>query len=198
MKKYIAEAFGTGILTLGVALSLVAINLPAPTIVLASVIVGALVYALGSISGAHLNPAVTAGVWALGKISRKDAVWYIVAQTIGAFAAMAIQQWLKITPNLPEVSGFNVGAAEFLGTAVLTFVVAGFVYGRISKEASGLAIGGALYVGIALAVMIGSYGALNPAVALGIGVLNVTYLLFPLLGGIFGAVLYGYLQKEGK
>lgn len=198
MKKYIAEAFGTGILTLGVALSLVATNLPASTIVLASVIVGALVFALGSISGAHLNPAVTVGVWALGKISRKDAVWYIAAQTIGAFAAMAIQQWLKITPNLPEVSGFNVGAAEFLGTAVLTFVVAGVVYGRITQSASGLAIGGALYVGIALAVMIGSYGALNPAVALGIGVLNVTYLLFPLLGGIFGAILYGYLQKEGK
>ena len=84
MKKYIAEGLGAGTLTLVVALSLAGI-FPVSTPVLAGLVLGLFVYTIGYISGSHINPAVTLGVWSLNKISGKDALGYIIPSPTNSF-----------------------------------------------------------------------------------------------------------------
>lgn len=100
MKKYLAEAVGTMVLVLmgcGTAVSLgCTSNDPA----LASTVVGtamafglavvAMAYTIGGVSGCHINPAITLGVWMSGRMSAKDAGMYMVFQVIGAIAGAAV------------------------------------------------------------------------------------------------------------
>ncbi len=69
------------------------------------------------------------------------------------------------------------------------------VYGRTSKELSGVVVGGSLLLGITISALIGANGVLNPAVALGIGSFNAMYLIAPILGSIAGMQLYKYLSE---
>lgn len=82
-KKLFAELIGTFALTLAVFVSINS-HFPVPTPVIAGLTLGIFVYTIGSISGAHINPAVTIGIRTLKKITTKEAVWYIIAQFIGA------------------------------------------------------------------------------------------------------------------
>src|SRR5262245_52072769 len=86
MKKYIAEFLGTFALALAVVLSLAG-KFPLPTPVMAALTLGVCVYTFGAISGTQINPAITIGLLAAGKINIKDTVAYIVAQFAGAVLA---------------------------------------------------------------------------------------------------------------
>jgi len=198
MQKYLAEALGTGLLALVVGLSLAGGGITAfslSTAALASLAVGLFVYAIGGISGAHLNPAVTLGVLSVGKISRLDAIVYIVSQVIGAVVALIILQNLNLAPQLGAENTTLAAFAEFLGTFTLTFAVATVVFGKISAGATGLVIGGALFLGIAFSVLLGANGVLNPAVAFVIGSFNLMYFFGQILGGVLGFITFRYLQK---
>lgn len=113
MKKYIAEMFGTFVL----------VFIGCGTVVFSGVTVGhlgiafafglavmAMAYAIGPVSGAHVNPAVTLGVWSAGRMSAKDAIGYIIAQFIGAILGAAVL-WLIASERL---RGYDV-AVEGLG-----------------------------------------------------------------------------------
>ncbi len=194
MKKYIAEALGTGALTLVVALSLTS-SFPVSTPVLAGLVLGLFVYFIGSISGAHLNPAVTIGIWSLKKIPGRDALAYIVAQVIGAGAAMLlVSNTVELAPVTVAASG-AVFLAEALGAFFFTFGIAAVVLEKVHSQMSGLVIGGSLLLGITIAATLGSNGVLNPAVAWGIGSLNLLYVLGPIVGSLFGMQAYKYLSK---
>ncbi len=197
MQKYLAEALGTGLLAFIVGLSLVsgADAFPLSTAALASLVVGIFVYAVGGISGAHLNPAVTLGILSIGKISRLDAIVYIVSQVIGAVIALIALQSLTLAPQIGAENTLLTGFAEFLGTFTLTFAVAVVVLGRVNSAVSGLLIGGALFLGIAFSVLLGANGVLNPAVAFVIGSFNLMYFFGQILGGVLGFFTYRYLQK---
>lgn len=192
VKKYLAEALGTFALTLVVGLSL-AMPFPVATPVLAGLTLGLFVYTIGHLSGSHINPAVTIGLWSIKKISSGQAVMYIIFQAAGAFVA-----GLLVTSFAPAVqitvSGvLAIGVAEALGTFFFTFGIASVVYGKVSDVASGLVIGGSLLLGITVAVTLASNGILNPAVAMGIGSFNVMYLLGPIVGSVAGMHAYKYL-----
>ncbi len=197
MKKYLAEALGTGVLALVVGLSLSGGvgAFPLSTAVLAALTVGFFVYSIGQISGAHLNPAVTVGAWAIGKIESNEAFKYITAQVMGAVVALATLQALTVAPVVSAGAGALTGAAEFLGTFILTFGIASVVFGKVSSQLSGVVIGGALLLGIALSALLGANGVLNPAVAFVIGSFNFMYLVGPVLGGVAGMALCRFLYK---
>ncbi len=192
MKKYIAEVLGTGALTLVVALSL-KIGFVVATPVLAALVLMLFVYSIGHVSGSHINPAVTMGLWSIGKVKPAEALMYIIAQCIGAFVAMSVVSSTVGIAPLTVVNSLAVFGAEFLGTFFFTFGIASAVYGKTPQDASGLVVGGSLLLGITIAALLGSNGVLNPAVAFGIGSLNLAYVFGPIVGSIIGMRMYKFL-----
>ena len=101
MRKYIAEALGAYALTLAVLTALAtaaADKTPVP--VIAGLALGLLVYSLGPISGAHLNPAISIGLFMINKLNLKDMIIYIVAQFAGAWLAFMTAHYLISTCRL--------------------------------------------------------------------------------------------------
>jgi MIP family channel proteins len=147
-----------------------------------------LVQSLGSISGAHLNPAITLGLAALRKIKPNDAVVYILLQLAGAVAGALMTKFIlsdRVADGTTAVGGVsaNVGTpslndsgpnallggvaqgfvAEAIGTFFLVWaVIAVAVNPRATRDWAGLAIGGTLGFGVmVLGPLTG--GSLNPA-----------------------------------
>ncbi len=194
MKKYLIELLGAFLLTLVVGLSL-ASDFPVSTPVLAALTLGLFVYTAGHISGAHINPAVTIGVWSMRKISLKDAVMYIVAQLIGAALAMVVARHLATPATMVIENSWQVGFAEFLGTLFFTFGIAAVVLGKVPVDVQGVTIGGSLLLGLSLAA-IHSNAVLNPAVAFGIGSFSWVYALAPIAGAVMGMNVFKWLAGD--
>src|SRR5579862_9020618 len=93
MNKYFAELVGTFVLVFGGVGSavLAGSHIGFVGIALAfGLSLLAMVYTIGPVSGCHVNPAVTVGVWLTKKIGARDAIFYIIAQIIGAVIASAV------------------------------------------------------------------------------------------------------------
>ena len=195
-KKLTAEFIGTALLSLAVLLSVTVSDSVLITPVLAALVLGLCVYSIGNVSGCHINPAVTMGLWSIAKISTKDALQYIVAQSLGALAAFGI-----VTAAIGGVSlglateDSSVFLAELIGTAVFTFGIASVVFGKVAEAASGLVIGGSLLLGITLAVALGSGGILNPAVGIALGSTSLSYVLGSVAGAMLGMYTYRHLIR---
>ncbi len=193
MNKYIVEAFGAGVLTLVVGLSLAG-TFPVPTPVLAALTLGLFVYSVGHVSGVHINPAVTIGVWSIGKISNKDAFLYLVSQFIGASLALMFMGATIVATELIIDNSSLIGLAELIGTFLFTFGIASVIYGKTPSSLSGVVVGGSLLLGITVAVLLGSNGMLNPAVAFGNGSFGIMYVLGPVIGAVLGMQAYKRLM----
>ncbi|MBP9772996.1 MAG: aquaporin [Candidatus Peribacteraceae bacterium] len=194
--KYIAEILGTFTLVLAVSLSLLGKIGALPTPLLAAIVVGIFVYTIGAISGAHLNPAVTIGLWSIKKVKVKEAVLYIISQLIGAVAAMMLLAAFAFDETKVTVQAdFLTLCAEIIGTFFLAFGICSVVYGKVADMASGIVIGGSLLLGIVIAAGLGSNGVLNPAVAFGIGSAGPMYLLGPIVGSVAAMQLYRWMAK---
>lgn len=191
--KYLAEALGTFTLSLSVYLAISAgpgFVMPVP--VLAALVVGLFVYTIGPKSGCHINPAVTIGALSLKKISKREAVGYIVSQFVGAGIAMILSSvFFHIDIMAPTLS-FSpmLFAAELIGAFFLTFGIASVIFEKTPWALSGVVIGGSLLLGVLMASFAGSAGILNPAVALVVGSLDLTYLLGPIAGSLLGMQTY--------
>ncbi len=194
LKKYIAEGVGTFALSFAV---LVGLSVKAPSVavpVIAGLTLALFVYIIGSISGCHINPSVTLGQLSLKKISPKHAGYYVIAQVLGAIAAMLLVRIMHVpTHALPKVLTLKVFIAETLGAFFFNFGIAAVVMGRVSEQMSGLVVGGSLLFGILVASLSGSAGILNPAVAISLGAYSVVYLLMPFVGAVLGVQAYKYL-----
>lgn len=197
LKKLTAEFIGTAVLSLAVLLSVTVSDSVLITPILAALVLGLFVYSIGSVSGCHINPAVTFGLWSISKISSKDATQYVAAQGLGALAAFLI-----VTATIGGVSlglvaeDGSVFLAELIGTALFTFGIASVVYDKVVDAASGLVIGGSLLLGITLAVMLGSGGILNPAVGLALGSTSLSYILGSIIGAVIGMFTYRHLVQQ--
>ena len=160
MKKYLAEMVGTMVLVLmgcGTAVSLACGTDTASVVGTAcafGLAVVAMAYTIGGISGCHINPAITLGVLLSGRMSGKDAFWYIVFQCIGAVLGAAILfAFTSVgTGFAGTLTGANTCAgagsqlAGFIVELVLTFVFVLVVLGTTDAEKgagnfAGLAIG---------------------------------------------------------
>jgi glycerol uptake facilitator-like aquaporin len=195
MKKYIAELIGTFLLAGVVNLSLGGALPTVPTAVLAAVTLAVCVYTLGAISGTHINPAITLGVWSVGRISAKDAAGYIVAQFVGGLAACFVSAGIVTPATITAVDSGPVYCAEILGAFCLALGVASVVFGKAPGPAAGLTIGGSLLFGIAMAVP-ASNAVLNPAVAVSIGSISIAYLAAPILGSLIAFQIYRLISAD--
>jgi aquaporin Z len=197
MKKYIAEFIGTAVLTLAIVGSIVN-GSGFVTLLTVGITLALLVAILGSMSGAHVNPAVTLGLLSLKKINWKEALFYIIAQFAGAALALILVRLHETeVPALDLAFSWITLVAEFLGTLVFTFGIASIVLAHDSHKAEGKApfvIGGSLMIGATIAAGLGSNAVLNPAVAFGIGTFGLSYIISPILGGIAGMWLFKVLR----
>lgn len=196
--KHIAESFGTFILSLSVALSVQSAgSLPISTAVLAALIVGVFVFTIGSISGTHLNPAVTLAQLAQKRITPGDSLLYIGAQMLGGLVAGIIVHGMGIV-QIAQFFTFNTAVfiSEIFGAMMLMFGIATAIVGRVNAIGAPFTIGGSLLVGIMLALLMGGIGILNPAVALALGQLDIATLLGPVLGATIGIFFYTMMTEE--
>lgn len=185
---------------------------------IAAITVIVLVMVLSRVSGSHINPAVTIGLWATKQISAVKGAGYIIAQVLGAMLALVVvTQFTNATPA-DQATGQTLGVfaiqaladgqtwrpffGEALGSLILGFGVAAAVLGRKNSMESGFIVGGSLLLGLIIATF-GSAGILNPAVALGLSAYHadniwttLVYGLSPILGVVAGAWLYKLLQWD--
>ena len=190
--KLIAESVGTFALALAVVSSVAGMPM-VPTPVLAGLVLGLFVYSVGKVSGCHINPAVTLGLWSIDKISTQETLRYIAAQLLGAVAAVLVLSVLfdmgSFSLTFAEEAG-RVFLAECVGAMLFTFGVASVVAGRVNDAMSGVVVGGSLLLGIVVAAQLGSAGILNPAVALALGSLSLSYVAGSVVGAVLGVHLY--------
>ena len=199
MKQYSAEFIGTFALTFVVILS-VAGSFPIPTPILAGLTLGLFVYTIGHISGAHINPAVTLALWFMGKIEQSKVAGYIIAQLAAGIAASMVARKFGMVPSVAAYDTASIAIAEGLGMFFFAFGIAAVVSGHVPSAINGIAVGGSLLLGIAIASLAGSSGILNPAVALGLHSMYTSYIVGPIAGAIAGMLAYNYLNtvKEEK
>ena len=192
-KKLFAEAFGTFVLVLVVQLTLFTGLFDINTGVAAGLVLGLCVYTIGGISGCHINPAVTLGLLSLNKMKWQESAYYIVSQLVGAGIATLILVTL-MDADIPFLglapSSLTAFGAEVVGAIVFGFGIAAVVYGKVRDDMSGVVIGTSLLIGLVIAVCMGSSGILNPAVALGLGAIDVSHVFGSIVGVTIGMQLY--------
>jgi MIP family channel proteins len=223
-QAYIAEFIGTFALvffgSVSVTIFTVVLGLASPASTFLAVafahgiILMVMVYAIGSISGCHINPAITITAVALRKIEADDGLAYLVAQVLGAsLAGLAHTLILPAAGKLvdfgaPAPSGIinqSNGMAvvvEAMITFFLMFSVYAVLYtGKVPAGASGILIGMTLMVDILIAGPL-TGGAANPARALGPDIAAGTYQTLwvywvgPIIGALAGGFCYQYLLSE--
>ena len=220
MKKYLAEMFGTMVLVLmgcGVAVSL---GCTSNDPMLASTVIGtamafglsvvAMAYAIGGISGCHINPAITLGVMLSGRMSVKDSLMYMVFQVIGAILGSGILYLLTMESGdaivgtganacQPGVSLMGGLLAEVVFTMVFVLVVLGATdEKRGAGKFAGLAIGLSLVL-VHLVCIRYTGTSVNPARSIGPAIFEggaaLAQLWIFIVGPFVGAVLAALIWK---
>jgi aquaporin Z len=221
MKKFIAEFIGTLWLVLGGCGSAVlAAGFPEMGIGFVGVslafglTVVTMAYAIGHISGCHLNPAVTIGVWIGGRFEGKDVFPYIVAQVMGGIAGAAILFLIAsgksdfvlggfASNGFGEHSpgGYSMTSAliiEVVMTFIFLFVILGSTYTKAPRGFAGLAIGLCLTLIHLISIPV-TNTSVNPArstsQALFVGDWALDQLWLFWLAPIVGAILAGIVYK---
>ena len=165
----------------------------------------ALVYALGSVSGAHFNPAVTFGFWTARRFPARAVVPYVMAQVIGAVAAslvlkVVVGQHVAAAATVPAIGDLPALLVETLLTFFLMVVILAVATdARIDGAVSGLAIGltvgfDALMGGPLTGASMNPARSLGPALASGIWTGHWIYWLGPLMGAALGVLVYSFLR----
>ena len=231
MKKYLAEMIGTFVLVLmgcgsaifaGIGLGTTGYGVTTLGVAMAfGLSVVAMAYTIGNISGCHINPAVTLGVWSSGRISGKDAGLYMLFQCIGAIIASTVLYTLVHTGNEAGIQAvFNntttTGANSFmegniipafLAELIFTFIFVLVVLGSTDSKKgagnfAGLAIGLTLVlVHIACIPVTGT--SVNPARSIGPAIfaaiegncLPISQLWLFIVAPFIGALLSSFVWK---
>lgn len=140
----LACVVGSGIMGERLAGGNVAIALLANTIATGAILT-ALIYCLGPISGAHLNPAVTGAAAVNGDVSWSHAAGYVVGQLSGAFAGVALAHCMFELPVFSMSQHVRAGAAQMLSEGVATFGLL-LVIGGCARSAAPVAVAVGAYI----------------------------------------------------
>lgn len=229
MKKNLAEFIGTFWLVFGgCGSALLAAGFPEVGIGLAGVSLAfgltvlTIAYSLGPISGAHLNPAVTIGLWMGGRINANEILPYVISQILGGIAAAAVL-YVIVTGNGSEIGnfaangygihspgGYNLVAAlvtELVMTFMFLLIILGATNENANRKFAGIAIGLALTL-IHLVSIPVTNTSVNPArsisqaIFVGDWALSQLWLFIvaPIAGAVLAGLVYKYLYppKSGK
>ncbi len=228
MKKLIAEFIGTLWLVLGgcgsavLAAAYPELGIGFVGVSLAfGLTVVTMAYAIGHISGCHLNPAVSIGLWAGGRFDKKDLLPYIIAQVLGGIAGAGILYVIATGKTGFEIGGFAANGfgehspggysmtAALVTEVVMTFmfliIILGATHSKAPKGLAGLAIG----LGLTLIHLISipvTNTSVNPArstsqaIFVGDWALGQLWLfwLAPIVGAILAGIVYKYISPEDE
>jgi len=181
----------------------------------------AMVYAIGNISGCHINPAITVAMYVAGKIKSKDAVAYIIVQCVGAMIAAGVlysvaagRAGYSLTINGLGQNGYGAESpagyslyACFIAEVVLTALFLFVIFGSTSKDAptgfAGIPIGLSLVlihlIGIPITgTSVNPARSLGPAVFVGGDALSQLWLFWvaPIIGSVLAALAWKYLFEQ--
>ncbi len=226
MKKLIAEFIGTMWLVLGgcgsavlaagypeLGIGFVGVSLAFGLTVLT------MVYAIGHISGCHLNPAVSIGLWVGGRFDKKELLPYIAAQVLGGILGAGILYVIVSGKAGFEIGGFASNGygehspdgfsmtAVLLTEIVMTFMFLMIILGATHKNAPAGFAGIAIGLGLTLIHLISipvSNTSVNPArstsqaIFAGDWAVGQLWLFWvaPIIGAIIAGVVYKYISKE--
>ena len=231
MKKYIAEFIGTAVLVLigcGTAMAVGCDPANGSGYILTAFAFGlgllTMAYSIGNISGCHINPAVSLGMWISKKIKGMEFVGYVIAQILGALAGAGLLALIFNGSGITDMTG-GFGSNGLAGVngdpgialvveILLTFVFVISILGVTSKKAGHGHVFGLVIALSLVAVHILGIGltgtSVNPARSLGPAVVSAiagngaplgvvwVFIVGPLLGGALAAVTYQFLEKGKK
>ena len=211
--KYLAEAVGTFCLVFAGTGAIVVNQVSQGRVthlgisLVFGLIVLAMIYTIGHISGAHMNPAVTLGFYSAGRHPKGEIAPYVLAQLVGALAAsislklMFLGQSTNLGATLPAGSDLQSFMLEFIMTFMLMFTIMGVATDdRAEGAMAGIAIGAMIALEAAFGGPI-SGASMNPARSFAPALVagnfahHWIYWAAPILGAIFGALVYRLIQK---
>jgi len=214
MKKLVAETLGTFALVFAGTGAIVINAASNGAITHAGIaltfglIVLAMIYTFGDVSGAHLNPAVTLGFFAAGRMPGREVIPYIAAQVAGAFAASGVLRALfpadaTLGATLPAGSALQSFVLELILTALLMLVVLSVSTGAKEKGiTAGIAVGSvialeAMFAGPICGASMNPARSLAPAVVSGQVQHLWVYLVAPTIGALFATLLCRCVREPG-
>jgi aquaporin Z len=215
MKKYIAEVIGTFTLVL-CGTGAIIVNQETHGVITHvgiaasfGLVVMTMIFALGNVSGAHLNPAVSIAFTIARKMPLKDTLMYIVSQVLGAFVASFILKYLfpgneMLGTTLPSGSEMQSFVLEILLTFFLMFVILNVTQGTKEQGMfAGIAIGGtilldALFGGPVSGASMNPARSLAPAVVSGHMQSLWVYIVAPIIGAVIAVILHSMVKPQNN
>ena len=217
LKKYLAEFIGTAILVLfGCGTAVISGGDLVATALAFGLAIVATAYAIGNISGCHVNPAVSLAMFINKKLSGKDLAWYIVAQVLGALVGSALLWSILVHMGLDKaVVGLGANAfiadttagmwgsvmVEIILTFVFVYTILGVTGDKDKSNIAGIVIGLTLafvhILGIGLTgTSVNPARSLAPAIFMGGEALSQVwvFIVSPLIGAAIAALVYKYLN----
>ncbi len=223
MKKYISEFVGTLTLVLVACGVAVTIGCSTPSGIIATsiafgLVIVAMAYSIGNVSGCHINPAVSISMVVAGKMSISECIKYVIAQILGAltgssllglflgkFNTLGANGYGNLLPNGTKVTWLIALAVEVILTFIFITAILGVTDKKENKAVSGIVIG----LTLTLVHLIGisfTGTSVNPARSLAPALLQGgtalcqvwVFIVAPIIGAILAGLFYKFVTKTSK
>ena len=216
MKKYFAEFIGTFVLVFFACGTAAVTGCTAEgnaayliTALAFGLVIVAMAYSIGNVSGCHINPAVSIAMVFSGKMSISDFIGYVAAQFLGGIAGAGVlaaltgKQYGLGTNGLYDGSVWKSIIIEIILTCVFVMAILGVTSKKEYSKVAGLVIGLSLTLVHLLGIFftgtsVNPARSFGPALFMGGDALKCVwvFIVAPLIGGIVAAFLYGFLDSE--
>ena len=218
LRKYVAEFIGTFVLVFFACGTAVVVKCSVKngagyllTALAFGLVIVAMAYSIGNISGCHINPAVSIAMLVSKKMTLSDFIGYVIAQFLGAITGAALLMAFLGKESGLGTNGLYNGkiGLSFLIEIILTFVFVLAILGVTSKQENSAVAGLVIGLSLTLVHILGiafTGTSVNPARSFGPALFvggdalsNVwVFIAAPLVGGVLAALVYKFLAPEDK